>query len=125
MLEMWERDESSVPKSMLSSIRRWAKRPIPYEMTGGKKSQVMSGHHAMPSSSSLELLDLIFFRDVVTLRCFIVGWDDLGLLTSSLVSPPVEPEFADLVFGGSLTFDGLAVEPELAAFINFSRRKAN
>ena len=30
------------------------------------------------------------------------------------MSPPVEPEFADLVFGGSLTFDGLAVEPELA-----------
>ena len=45
MLEMWERDQSSVPKSMLSSIRRWAKRPIPYEMTGGKKSQAMSGHH--------------------------------------------------------------------------------
>ena len=45
MLEMWERDQSSVSRSMLSIIRRWGKRPIPYKMTGGKKSQAISGHH--------------------------------------------------------------------------------
>ena len=42
---MWWEDPSSVPESMLCSIRRWEKRPVPYEMTGGKQTQAMAGHH--------------------------------------------------------------------------------
>ena len=50
---------------------------------------------------------------MVILRCFIVRWDDLGLLILSLVRPPVELELADLGFDGSLV-SLLAVKPELA-----------
>mmetsp|Transcript_21310 Transcript_21310/g.46250 ORF Transcript_21310/g.46250 Transcript_21310/m.46250 type:complete len:251 (+) Transcript_21310:345-1097(+) len=44
MLDMWKKG-MPVPKDMLSSIRRWAKRPVPFEMTGGVKSSSMTGHH--------------------------------------------------------------------------------
>ena len=45
LINMWQGDQSSVPENMLRSIGRWEKRPIPYEMTGGKQIQAMSGHH--------------------------------------------------------------------------------
>ena len=44
-LEMWSTNPDSVPISMISSLKRWEKRLIPYRQTGGKREQQMSGHH--------------------------------------------------------------------------------
>ena len=45
LLEMWERDKLSVPKSLWSSLYWWSKRLVPYKMTGNKQSYVVTGHH--------------------------------------------------------------------------------
>lgn len=54
-LDKWRNDPSSVPKRMFSSLRRWDVRDMLHEMTGGKQSQAMSGHH---------LFLLVFFKKV-------------------------------------------------------------
>ena len=45
LLDLWKKDEALVPQSMLSSLKRWDERLYPHEMTGGKATTAMRGHH--------------------------------------------------------------------------------